>query len=104
MSTDTTPGLTELVATPTRTLLRIGYGLTYDAAEIVAYVVASDPDAPALMTEDHAFEPPIDPINGDVPSGTVRTYVRLRSGEWLCSSLTWRELDHRLRKAGGAIL
>ena len=104
MSTEPIPALTALVATPARTLLRIGYGLTYDAAEIVAYVVASDPGTPAIMTEDHAFEPPIDPINGAVAGETVRTYVRLRSGEWLCSSLTWRELDHRMRRAGCAIL
>lgn len=104
MSTEQIPGTTELIATPARTLIRLGYGLTYDAAEIAAYVIASDPGTPAILTEDHAFEPPIAPINGAVAAETVLTYVRLRSGEWLCSSLTWREIDSRMRKAGATIL
>lgn len=85
----------------TQTFIRIGFALTIDASTIAAYLPEAE-----IVDElgDERFDPVIVTLNGGVPLAEVRSYLRLTSGEWLCSSLTTRELDHRLRKAGYTIL
>lgn len=85
----------------TKTFIRIGFSLTIDAATIAAYL----PEAEIVDDfGDERFDPAIATLNGGVAQAEVRAYLRLTTGEWLCSSLTTRELDHRLRKAGHTIL
>ncbi len=84
-----------LDATPGRaTYIRIGFDTTLDAADFGAY-------RPYLATVE-AFDTYF--ANSVPDMGLVRTVVRTRDGSLFASTLTMREIDTRIRKAGRTII
>ncbi len=92
----------ERETTAARTFIRIGYGWTIDAATIAAYLPYEQHEE--ISDNSDAFFPYIVPLNGRVGARTVCSYIRLTNGEWLCSALSCRTIDNRLRTSGCAIV
>lgn len=87
-----------------RTFIDIGFG-TMIAADEIAAIQRFDQGHTAADDQGHTAAGHALVVENFVPGrGQIRWLIKLKSGHWFASLLSERELNYRLRKAGGTLI